>query len=91
MRLLVHWIYNLELDILQLENEAIKNSEYQFLAQLWVLADKLLMDNTIRKINEIQQDTNIIQTTYLDHVYENTSPGFALRKLRLMAAVLSSQ
>lgn len=80
-RLLIHWLYTQNLDI-ELELETF--DEDLILAQLWVLAGKLLIPQLQSQIlHQIHQDTlkyQRVPTKTLEYVYKETSEDSPLRK-----------
>lgn len=64
--------------------EAKKAAEDTHLFKLWVLADKLLIpqlqNSVLHKVQEICTGTNIIPTSSITYVYDNTHQGSPLRR-----------
>ena len=88
VRLLVLWLYTQTLDTCQHENpddDVCKVDEDLCLAELWVLADKLLMpklqNHTIREIVRLRRESGRSTTVCLNYIYANTSKGSPLRAL----------
>jgi hypothetical protein len=56
----------------------------QSLAELWVLADRLLIpalqNQTIRELESMRKEHRISPTTCVLYIYKNTSPGSLLRR-----------
>jgi len=86
VRLLVNWIYTQELHTAhdaEWGEEACLEDEY--LAQLWVLADKLLipsLQNMVKdKIQHRRNKSRSVAIWTLDYVWANTSGNSPLRRL----------
>ncbi|KAL2072758.1 hypothetical protein VTL71DRAFT_12101 [Oculimacula yallundae] len=98
VRLLVHWFYTQDLDTIMLDRlctskqqeegnayPVSQRNQDRALAQLWVLADKLLIPRlqnaVIDEIVRIKQHTNFATTKEIKYVFDNTAPSSCLRRL----------
>ena len=95
--LLVHWFYTQELLVDALEKDENDPLESLRMAQLWVLADQLLvprLQNTaIRAIVQLRSRFKIVPTRSIAYVYRHTAAGSSLRKLmvQLCAGYLKAE
>ncbi|CZT46405.1 uncharacterized protein RSE6_06829 [Rhynchosporium secalis] len=93
-RMLVQWFYTRPLKVYDIDDaddidmfEAHRRLEEQdlHLAQLWVLADRLLVPGLQNEIVDIlqkfQRTARLASTLWIPFVYENTAAGSPLRKL----------
>ncbi|KAJ5032520.1 uncharacterized protein L3040_009121 [Drepanopeziza brunnea f. sp. 'multigermtubi'] len=97
-RLLTQWIYFQKLNIPQIppgsvvdeDDEALAGEGEAALAELYVLADKFAMaplqNAVIDEIENIGLVTRNIPVDIFNYIYENTSPGSALRRYVVMIA-----
>ena len=94
VQLLVQWIYMQKLDLNQFPQETRLGLKVHYVAQLWVLADKLLIPRlqnaAAQEIATQRFNSGKIPTWSLNYVYENTGRGSPLRRLfiRLCAPAL---
>jgi hypothetical protein len=79
-------MYHQELDIGQVTRNE-KSKADQWLVELWVLADKLLIPTlqnvVIRELERLRKRFKTTSTRCLHYVYEKTGPGSQLRNLFL--------
>jgi hypothetical protein len=90
VRLLVHWLYTQDLDLIQLQEDFgdwesdLARKEDVCLVKLWVLADKLLIpqlqNSTLEALEKIQKKFNIVATYCLGYVSINISKESGLRR-----------
>ncbi|KAI9053510.1 hypothetical protein LZ554_002465 [Drepanopeziza brunnea f. sp. 'monogermtubi'] len=96
-RLFTQWIYSQKLNIAQTrpgsvdeDNEALTCGEDTFLAELYVLADKFdmapLQNAVMDEFENIGSVTGTIPVGTFNYIYENTSPGSALRRYVVLVA-----
>lgn len=91
VRFLVQWLYSQSIDVDQLESKELTPSEItnedHSLAELWVLADKLLLPRLqnlcIQMIEGVRKQIDVVATPTLKYIWENTASDSPLRRLML--------
>lgn len=87
VQLLVQWLYAKRLDLSLLPLHTTKHQRLEFLVQLWVLSDKLLISQlqteAIRELFAESERQKSVPTATLNCVYNNTRLGSPLRRLFL--------
>ena len=87
VQLLVRWLYAKKLDLSLLPLQTTTHQKLEFLVQLWILSDKILIpplqNVAIRELVAEKERQNIIPTVTLNCVYNNTPLGSPLRRLFL--------
>ena len=85
-RLLVHWLYFQQLDIIDHDDWELNGDSDEDLAlmQLWILADKLiiprLQNEVTRKMHQLALDEKYVPRNSLPYLYENTPKDSLLRR-----------
>lgn len=92
VQLLVEWIYTQKLDLNGLEDEKTWDAQCMCLANLWVLADKLLMrslqNSAMGKLETLCARHHWIPVVILNYVYDNTQKKSQLRRFLLYKCAL---
>jgi hypothetical protein len=87
VQLFTQWLYTQKLDSYQLPEKIANIQKNQYLAELWILADKLLISQlqnvAAREIHAHKQLTRRAPLSLFRYVYENTQEESPLRKLYL--------
>jgi hypothetical protein len=86
---LVQWLYRQDFTIPEIGRQSIEDMDKarelaRMLAELWVLADKLLVpglqNGALKGLQKVHEMTNKIHVSTLSYVYENTAFGSPLRR-----------